>query len=81
MVKKVRHGNINATLVLRLVLRPESKADLRSVKISKLAQKLTEIATFLQSGGAISNLIHPENPKKTVKSTSVTFMKSSVSKS
>ena len=46
MVKKVRHGNINATLVLRLVLRPESKADLRSVKISELAQKLPEIATF-----------------------------------
>ena len=51
----VRVGNMDATLVLRCLSEPESKADLRSVKISELAQKLTEIATFLQSG-AISNL-------------------------
>ena len=37
---------MDATLVLRCLSEPESKADLRSVKISELAQKLTEIATF-----------------------------------
>ena len=46
---------MDATLVLRCLSEPESKADLRSVKISEIAQKLTEIATFFQSG-AISNL-------------------------
>ena len=51
----VRVGNMDATLVSRCLSEPESKADLRSVKISEIAQKLTEIATFLQSG-AISNL-------------------------
>ena len=51
----VRVGNMDATLVLRCLSEPESKADLRSVKISELAQKLPEIATFLQSG-AISHL-------------------------
>jgi hypothetical protein len=45
-----RVGNVDATLVLRCLSEPESKADLKSVKISELAQKLTEIATFLQSG-------------------------------
>ena len=50
-----RVGNLDATLVLRCLSEPESKADLRSVKISEIAQKLTEIATFSQSG-AISNL-------------------------
>ena len=44
--KKVRVPNIQATNVLRCSNEPESKADLRSVKISELAQKLTEIATF-----------------------------------
>ena len=38
---------MDATLVLRCLSEPESKADLRSVKISEIAQKLTEIATFL----------------------------------
>ena len=47
-------------MVLRCLSEPESKADLRSVKISEIAQKLPEIATFLQSG-AISNLTQP-NP-------------------
>ena len=46
MSKNVRVGNMDATLVLRCLSEPESKADLRSVKISELAQKLTEIATF-----------------------------------
>ena len=63
---------MDATLVLRCLSEPESKADLRSVKISELAQKLTDLATFLQSG-AISNLINPENPKKIVKSRSVVY--------
>ena len=45
----VRVGNMDATLVLRCLSEPESKADLRSVKISELAQKLTEIATFFQN--------------------------------
>ena len=50
--KKVRVPNIQATNVLRCSNEPELKADLRSVKISELAQKLTEIATFLfQKGG------------------------------
>ena len=44
--KKVRVPNIQATNVLRCSNEPESKADLRSVKISELAQKLPEIATF-----------------------------------
>ena len=47
--KNVRVGNMDATLVLRCLSEPESKADLRSVKISELAQKLTEIATFFFS--------------------------------
>ena len=52
MSKNVRVGNMDATLVLRCLSEPESKADLRSVKISELAQKLTEIATFFfQKGG------------------------------
>ena len=72
MSKNVRVGNMDATLVLRCLSEPESKADLRSVKISELAQKLTDLATFLQSG-AISNLINPENPKKIVKSRSVVY--------
>ena len=46
-------GNMDATLVLRCLSEPESEADLRSVKISEIAQKLTEIATFFQ--WAISN--------------------------
>ena len=46
--KKVRVGNMGATMVLRCLSEPESEADLRSVKISELAQKLTEIATFFQ---------------------------------
>ena len=37
---------MDATLVLRCLSEPESKADLRSVKISELAQKLTEIPDF-----------------------------------
>ena len=41
-------GNMDATLVLRCLSEPESEADLRSVKISEIAQKLTEIATFFQ---------------------------------
>ena len=53
--KVVRVGNMDATLILRCLSEPESEAGLRSVKISGLAQKLTEIATFFQSG-AISNL-------------------------
>ena len=53
--KCARAGNMDATMVLRCLSEPESKADLRSVKISEIAQKLTEIATFFQSG-AISNL-------------------------
>ena len=40
--------NMDATLVLRCLSEPESEADLRSVKISEIAQKLTEIATFFQ---------------------------------
>ena len=44
---------MDATLVLRCLSEPESEADLRSVKISEIAQKLTEIATFFQC--AISN--------------------------
>jgi hypothetical protein len=44
----VRVGNKDATLVLRCLSEPESEAGLRSVKISELAQKLTEIATFFQ---------------------------------
>ena len=44
---------MDATLVLRCLSEPESEADLRSVKISEIAQKLTEIATFFQ--WAISN--------------------------
>ena len=49
---KVRVPKIQATNVLRCSNEPELKADLRSVKISELAQKLTEIATFLfQKGG------------------------------
>ena len=43
---KVRVPNIQATNVLKCSNEPELKADLRSVKISELAQKLTEIATF-----------------------------------
>ena len=43
--KKVRVGNMGATLVLRLESEPEFEADLRSVRISELGQKLTEIAT------------------------------------
>ena len=46
--KKVRVGNMGATMVLRCLSEPESEADLRSVKIAELAQKLTEIATFFQ---------------------------------
>ena len=46
--KKVRVGNMGATMVLRCLSEPESEAGLRSVKISELAQKLTEIATFFQ---------------------------------
>jgi hypothetical protein len=37
-----------ATLVLRCLSEPESEADLRSVKLLEIAQKLTEIATFFQ---------------------------------
>ena len=55
---------MDATLVLTLDLRPESKADLRSVKISKLAQKLTEIATFLQSGEPFLTLYIQKIQKK-----------------
>ena len=40
--------NMDATLVLRCLSEPESEADLRSVKLSEVAQKLTEIATFFQ---------------------------------
>ena len=50
----VRVGNMDATLVLRCLSEPESKADLRSVKISEIAQKLTEIATILQSGAYLT---------------------------
>ena len=46
--KKVRVGNMGATMVLRCLSEPESKADLRFVNISEIAQKLTEIATFFQ---------------------------------
>ena len=45
--------NMDATLVLRCLSETESEADLRSVRISEIAQKLTEIATFFQ--WAISN--------------------------
>ena len=40
--------NMDATLVLRCLSETESEADLRSVRISEIAQKLTEIATFFQ---------------------------------
>ena len=43
--KKVRVGNMGATMVLWLESEAESEADLRSVRISELGQKLTEIAT------------------------------------
>ena len=39
---------MDATLVLRCLSEPESEGDLRSVRISEIAQKLTEIATFFQ---------------------------------
>ena len=39
---------MDATLVLRCLSEPESEAGLRSVRISEIAQKLTEIATFFQ---------------------------------
>jgi hypothetical protein len=39
---------MDATLVSRCLSEPESEGDLRSVKISEIAQKLTEIATFFQ---------------------------------
>ena len=44
--KNVRVANIQVTIVLKCSNEPELKADLRSVKISELAQKLPEIATF-----------------------------------
>ena len=37
---------MGATMVLRLESEAESEADLRSVRISELPQKMTEIATF-----------------------------------
>ena len=46
---KVRVGNIGATLVLRCLSEPESEAGLRSVRISEIAQKLTEIATYFSN--------------------------------
>ena len=46
--KSVRVGNSHATIVLRCSSEPESEANLRSVRISEIAQKLTEIATFFQ---------------------------------
>ena len=46
MSKNVRVGNIQATIVWRCSNEPDSKADSKSVRISELAQKLTEIATF-----------------------------------
>jgi hypothetical protein len=47
--KIVRVGNIGATLVLRCSSGLESEADLKSVKISELAQKLPELATYFSS--------------------------------
>ena len=44
---------MDATLVFRCFSEPESEAGLRSVRLSEIAQKLTEIATFFQ--WAISN--------------------------
>ena len=44
---------MDARLVLRCLSEPESEAGLRSVRLSEIAQKLTEIATFFQ--WAISN--------------------------
>ena len=52
---QVRVGNMDATLVLRCLSEPESEAGLRSVKISELAQKLTEIATYFSNEVSISN--------------------------
>jgi hypothetical protein len=52
---QVRVGNMDATLVSRCLSEPESEAGLRSVKISELAQKLTEIATYFSNEVSISN--------------------------
>ena len=46
MSKNVRVANIQATIVWRCSIDPDLKADSKSVRISELAQKLTEIATF-----------------------------------
>ena len=53
----VRDGNMDATLVLRCLSEPESEADLRSVKISEIAQKLTEIATFFKEKNDIGVIV------------------------
>jgi hypothetical protein len=52
-----RDGNMDATLVLRCLSEPESEADLRSVKISEIAQKLTEIATFFKEKNDIGVIV------------------------
>ena len=48
---------MDATLVLRCLSEPESEADLRSVKISEIAQKLTEIATFFKEKNDIGVIV------------------------
>ena len=48
---------MDATIDLRCLSEPESKADLRSVKISEIAQRLTEIATFFQSGDFVKTSV------------------------
>ena len=42
-------GNIAATTVLRCSNGLESEADLKSVRISELAQKLPELATYFSN--------------------------------
>jgi hypothetical protein len=43
---KVRVPKIQATIVLTCSNAPDLKADSKSVRISEISQKLTEIATF-----------------------------------
>ena len=68
---------MGATLVLRLESEAESEADLRSVRISELGQKMTEIATcsppnkdrlivrLKERKGLLTNLKNESFPNKT----------------
>ena len=53
-----RVGNMDARLVLRCLSEPESEAGLRSVRISEIAQKLTEIATYFSNEPFLMNLTY-----------------------